>query len=64
MLKNGNYDSFMPVSENVKNELEWWIKILHSLISHGSVQVTIKTNSYPEGMVWFVAMSNVDADGQ
>lgn len=48
----GNYDSYMHISDLMKEDLEWWIKNIKSQfrhISHGNPEVSIETDASLKG---------------
>lgn len=51
-LKCGNFKSFMKITEDIRNELQWWVDNLHSSfkkVSHGTPSVVIHTDASLKG---------------
>ena len=66
-LKNakGDFEVLMPISEEMKKELQWWISNIHSQtksISRGNPDITIKTDASLMG--WGAVVGKHEAGGR
>ena len=61
----GNFESTMPLSANVKNELMWWTENIYSqkrIISRGNPEATIKTDASLLG--WGAVYDTIQTGGR
>lgn len=64
-VSKGNFDNEMFISDDMKEELNWWIEnIPHQVrhISHGNAELTIKTDSSMKG--WGAVLEETEIGGR
>ena len=64
--KHGNFNSFMSITPNIRNEIRWWLDNLQSSfkhISHGNPSVTIHTDASLTGYGACIQGQNLTTNG-